>query len=222
MNKVSLTKLFFTLALALIPFALYMTFIYAPDEQIMGAVQRIFYFHVGAAIASYCSFLMIFIGCIGYLATRNSNYDLIAMASAEVGFLLCTIVLGSGMIWAHSAWGVWFNTEPRLISFLLIWFGLIAYLIFRNFGDQLKQAIHSAVLGILICVTVPVMVLSIKYLPAFKQLHPIVIERGGLDPAMRTSLIVAIFALIAFQFLLVIIRYRLALIENQIIKNRES
>jgi len=38
--------------------ASYMAFIYAPTEATMGAVQRIFYFHVGAAWAGALAFLV--------------------------------------------------------------------------------------------------------------------------------------------------------------------
>ena len=51
-----------TLALALLAVttvamavAIWMVFLYAPDERVMGAVQRIFYFHVPSAIVTFLS-----------------------------------------------------------------------------------------------------------------------------------------------------------------------
>lgn len=42
-------------AVLMICIALYFAFIFAPSEKVMGAIQRIFYFHVSSAwIAFFC------------------------------------------------------------------------------------------------------------------------------------------------------------------------
>ena len=47
--------------------ALYMVFVYAPEEKVMGAVQRIFYFHVPSAIVTFLSAMVLLVGSVGYL-----------------------------------------------------------------------------------------------------------------------------------------------------------
>ena len=56
------------------------------------------------------------------------------------------------------------------------------------------------------------MIFSIKLLPAVKQLHPEVIERGGLEPEMKTALVVSIFAMLVLQTALVTLRARIGLL----------
>lgn len=202
------------LAAILGPAALYLAFVYAPDDAFMGAVQRIFYFHVASATASYASFLVLFAGSTTYLATRSAMADALAAAAGETGLLLCTIVLASGMIWGKAVWGVWFNTEPRLLTFLLLWFLTLAYVLLRSFSTASDVARHSAVLGIVACVSVPLMILSIKLLPAVKQLHPEVIERGGLAAEMKPALFVSMLALLVLQGLLLTLRARTLLLEQ--------
>ena len=206
---------FLLLALLSIPLALYASFIYAPNEQFMGAVQRIFYFHVGAAVASYVCFAILFIGSIVYLATNSVLADVFAEAAGEVAFLLCTVVLVSGMIWGKAVWGVWFNTEPRLLSFLLLWFLTLGYVLLRSFASGIHVSRHSAVLGIVACVSVPLMIFSIKLLPAVKQLHPEVIEKGGLASEMKVALVSAIIAMLLVQGTLVLLRARIGLLQRE-------
>ena len=39
-------------------------FLWVPTEQEMGIVQRIFYFHVPAAISSFIAFFLVFVGSV--------------------------------------------------------------------------------------------------------------------------------------------------------------
>ncbi|MCB0340063.1 MAG: cytochrome c biogenesis protein CcsA [Bdellovibrionales bacterium] len=208
---------------ALIGYANYLVFLVVPNERVMGAVQRIFYFHVGSAIACYCSVALVLLGSIGYLATRDSRADAVARAAAEVGFLFCTITLVSGMIWGHSAWNTWFRWEPRLVTFLLLWFLLLAMNLLRVFGDPERTAMHSAVLGILGALNVPLIVFSIDFLPQAHQLHPKVVGTRGLkDPSYYRALAVSVFALAVFQFLLVSLRTRIEVLLRRKIVNPEE
>jgi heme exporter protein C len=209
--------LIWTTTALLIFAALYLVFIWAPDEQIMGAVQRIFYFHVASAVACYCSFAIVFGASIWFLASDSWRADVLAEAAGEVGFLFCTIVLISGMIWGHAAWGTWFNWEPRLVTFLLLWLLFLSYTILRNFGEPQRIAKHSAVVGILGALTVPVMVFSIKLLAQSAQLHPQVIEkRGSLAPEMQTTLILTMIAVALLQAVFLWLRARIGFLSHTI------
>lgn len=196
-----------------IPAALYLIFLYVPNEVFMGPVQRLFYFHVGAALASYFAYALLFAGSLWYLATQSLEADTLAAAAGEVAFLFCSIVLSSGMIWGKAVWGVWFNTEPRLLTFLLLWFLSLSYVLLRKFVNRAQVAKSSAVLGVSAAVCVPLMVFSIKLLPAVKQLHPEVIERAGLAPSMRIALAVTVLAVFLLQAMLLSLRVRLGLLE---------
>jgi len=171
-------------ATGLIVFANYYVFIVVPNEQVMGAVQRVFYYHVGSAMISYLFLGVLLFASSFYLATKKIEWDVLANASAEVAFLLCTIVLVSGMIWGHSAWNTWWRWEPRLVSFLVLWLILFSYYMLREFaaGHPMERN-FSAVLGIISAINVPIVIFSIKLLEHSEQLHPEVVASQGLKDA---------------------------------------
>ena len=209
-------KLFWSLSVVLVFAALYLVFMVVPNERSMGPVQRIFYFHVGSAVASYCSVGVVFFASLFFLFKRGFKVDVLAQAAGETGLLFCTMVLLSGMIWAHSAWNTWFAWEPRLVTFLLLWLIFLAINLLRTFGDPALVSRHCAVLAILGGVTVPLVVVSVKILPQIAQLHPQVIANRGLrDPSFKAAFSVAVFAMIFVQFLLLSLRYRIGLLERR-------
>ena len=51
----------------------YLVFVFVPMESTMGAVQRIFYFHVPSAWLCYLGFILCFFGSLSYLIKRNPS-----------------------------------------------------------------------------------------------------------------------------------------------------
>ncbi len=194
----------------LMAYALWWVFIGVPNERVMGPVQRIFYFHVGSAIACYCSVATVLAGSLAFLATRKRIFDVASEAAAEVGLVFATVVMLSGMIWARPIWNTWFHWEPRLLSFLCLWLVFLSLILLRRFGDQERTPAHCAVLGVVAAITVPIVVYSIQLLPQFAQLHPQVVGRRGLrEDSFRWAFGITTFALICFQFFLVYVRARI-------------
>ena len=210
----SLTAL---LTLLVLGVAQYFIFMVVPNEQIMGAVQRIFYFHVASAFACYAAFFAVFVASVSYLTTRKKNHDIFCVAAGEVGFVLCTIVLITGMIWGHSAWNTWFRwEEPRLVTFLVLWLIFLSFTVLRNFGDPAKTATHGAILGIIGAASVPLVYASIKLLPQSARLHPEVIEHGGLkDPSYWQAFGISVVGMLSLCALLVWARYRIGRAEDR-------
>jgi len=205
-NKKLLYGLFIS-SFIFIFFSLYLMLYKAPTEISMGEIQKIFYFHVASAIISYFQFFLVFTSSLIYLNNKNIFVDFFARASAEVGFLLSTIVLVTGVIWAKPIWNVWFNWEPRLVSFLLIWLIFLVYHIIRFFTVAHQARIQSAILGIIACLLIPIMIFSIKVLPLFQQLHPVVIENAGLTKQMSLILLLTTFSMLIFSILLTYFKY---------------
>src|ERR1039458_5776702 len=85
----------------LLSYALYMALIGAPTEQTMGDVQRIFYYHVPSAWTAFILFFINFGASVFYLIKRKPAADIVALVSAEVGVVFCTVVLVTGPIWAR-------------------------------------------------------------------------------------------------------------------------
>jgi heme exporter protein C len=196
----------------------YTAFFYAPEDDVQGVVQRIFYVHVASAWIAALAFGVVFVGSIIYLAKRSMKWDALAGASAEVGLLFTTVVLVSGMLWGKAIWGVYWTWEPRLTSVLVLWLLYLAYVAIRMYvPEPTQRARFSAVLGIVAFLDVPIVYLSVKW---WRTLHPeqvIVTENG---PQLPAAMLVALFVgLIAMTFVFVyFVRLRLTInsLEDQI------
>ena len=212
LRRIETTLLYLT-ALA-IPLSLYIIFMVVPSERVMGAVQRIFYFHVGTAISCYIAFGIVLIASTTYLTTLRREWAILNGAAGEVGFLFCTATLVTGMIWGKSAWNTWFRWEPRLVTFLLLWLIFLGFIVLRMVGDRARMETHSSIVGILGALTVPLVWVSVKLLPQIAQLHPQVIEKRGLKhPLFGAGLGAATVALILLTLLLVVMRARIGFLE---------
>ena len=95
---------------------LYLIFMWAPTELVMGHVQRIMYFHVAIAWVAFLAFFIVFIGSVMYLWKRNPWWDSLAHTSAEIGVVFATLILITGTIWMRPVWGVWWTWEPKLTT----------------------------------------------------------------------------------------------------------
>src|SRR5215469_10244180 len=109
------------IALTWVVIALYMIFLYAPEELTMGEVQRIFYIHFSLAMTALFAYAFVFVGSVGYLWKRSKAADDFACACAEVGFIFCSGVLVTGPLWAKPVWGIWWTWDARLTSTFILW-----------------------------------------------------------------------------------------------------
>jgi len=150
---------------------------YTPTEATMGQVQKLFYLHLPSAICTFLACLVCFIGGIGYLAQRNSAWDDLAAAAAKVAVVLCSVVLATGMIWGHSAWGQWWTWSPRLTFSLILWLLYVVYLIIRaSVESPQRRALVSAVYGTIALLDVPLVYLSVRLMP---DIHPVSVSLAG-------------------------------------------
>jgi heme exporter protein C len=208
------------LGFALMVASLYMVFIYVPTDKNMGAVQRIFYFHVPLAWIAFLAFFVVFVCSILYLTKRDMKWDVIASASAEVGVVFTSLVLITGSIWAKAAWGIWWTWDARLTATLVLWFTYVAYLLARHYvAEDSQRARLGAVLGIVGFIDVPIVALAIML---WRTQHPgALIFEGGLAPSMLFTLLVCITAFTVLYIILVVQSIRLKNMEADIrnIKN---
>jgi len=128
-----------------------LAFFYAPTEQIMGFIQKIFYFHVPAAWMMLLAAPLMAVGAIGYLVTRKDGWDRVADASVELAILFGVLVLVTGPLWGRKAWGVYWVWDARLTSTLVLVLTLVACKIVRSYaGPRAKQvAAGLSVLAVL-------------------------------------------------------------------------
>lgn len=188
-------------------FSVYMVFLYAPIDKVMGVTQKIFYYHLPLAWYSFFSFFLVFLASIMYLYQRHHRWDRLAVCAAELGVIFCTLVLITGSIWARPMWNVWWTWDPRLTTVLILWCLYIAYLMLRKLllpGPQNSNI--AAVFGIVSFINVPISFLAIRM---WRTIHPVVIDTRGVHistPMLYTLL--ACFAAFTFLFI-VVLRLRL-------------
>jgi heme exporter protein C len=191
--------------------ALWLIFMVVPTEAQMGIVQRIFYFHVASAWVAFGGFFTVAGASAVYLWKGSAGADRLAIASAEVGVLFCTLVLITGPIWARPIWGVWWTWDPRLTMTVILWAIYAGYLMLRAFGGEDEGvARYAAVLGIVGVLDIPVIRVSVRLLHG---IHPSVLSRpeggsGLVDPSMRVALYVSSLAMLLLAGWLVALRMR--------------
>ena len=161
-----LSAMFFLAALA-------MVFLYAPLEETMNYVQKVFYFHIATAWVGMLGFMAAAVAGVVYLLRHDRKWDLLEMAAIEISlvFFLITIMLGS--IWARPVWNTWWTWDPRLTTAAIVELVYLACLLLRQgIDDPERRARFSAVYTLVGSLSVPIAFLSIRL---FRTIHPVVI-----------------------------------------------
>lgn len=199
----------------LLSYALYLALVSAPTEQTMGDVQRIFYYHVPSAWTAFLLFFVNFVASIVYLIRRNTRADAVAVVSAEVGVVFCTVVLVTGPLWARPVWGIWWTWDVRLTSTLVLWLIYVSYLILRRFSTSSQTAVLAAALAVFGALDVPLVYFSIWF---FRTQHPSPVIGGGgsLDPRMWHVLLINWAAFSCLAALVCWSRYRLEILKREV------
>lgn len=183
--------------------ALYMVFIYAPREAVMGDVQRVFYFHVSSLWVGMLAFLITAVAGGIFLASGKHSWDQVALASVEIGVVFTLGGTIAGAVWARPIWNTWWTWDPRLVTTTIMELIYVAYLMLRQgIDDPDRRARFAAVYGIVGAISVPITFLSIRL---YRSIHPVVVGSG--DPTatgsfdMTTRMTQAfMFSLLTFTF----------------------
>ena len=99
-----------------------------------------FSFHIGSAIFSYSSFMISACVSIHYLILdkkpekdelRLTKLDHLSYRMIAFGFLMLTVTILTGCIWAEQAWGAFWTWDPKETWALITWLIYAAYLHLR-------------------------------------------------------------------------------------------
>jgi heme exporter protein C len=194
------------ITLLLMAAATIMVFAYAPLERVMGAVQKVFYFHVAAGWVGMLGFLAAVVAGIAYLTTRKASWDLVGLGSIEIGLTFMLINIITGSIWARPIWNTWWTWDPRLTTATIMELIYAAYLMLRSgIEDPERRARFGAVYAIVGFISVPLTFFSIRI---YRTIHPVVIGSG--DPTVSGSFsmtpemgLTFAISLVAFSFLFI-------------------
>lgn len=224
------------LSAVLMAITLYMIFFFAPIERLMGNVQRIFYFHVGAYWAGFITLFVALIAGVMYLRNRKTIWDTVSVASVEIGLVFLTIGTIGGSVWGKPAWNTYWEWTPRLTLVTVMWLTYVAYLMLRGaIEDRERRARFAAVYVIVAFITALMAYLSIRFL---RDIHPVIFggtvvdqaqsqglqEFGnGLDSArmgMTLTMATSTFTVLYIAWLFMRMRLQLLLDESAVLKQR--
>jgi heme exporter protein C len=145
----------------------------------------------------------------------GQRLDALALTTAEVGVVFCTIVLITGPLWARPVWGIWWTWDLRLTLTLVLWLIYVAYLMVRKFSTSGQTPVIAAVLAIFGALDVPLVYFSIWF---FRTQHPQPVVGGGgsIDPRMLHALLINWLAFSCFGALVCWSRYRLEITSRDV------
>ena len=196
--------------------ALFLVFLVAPREAVMGDIQRVFCFHVPAAWVGYLALFVAFVASLLFLVRKERRWDRVAVSSVEIGLVFITQGIITGSIWAKATWGVWWRWEPRLTTSAVLWAIYASYLTLRQATeDPSRRARLAAVYAVLGFVAVPVNFMAIRW---WRTVHPLVFDSGGshLAPVMLATLVFSIVTFTLLYFALLTYRVRLQRLSEQV------
>lgn len=176
---------------------------YAPVDPAAGLIQKISYLHLGTAIGTLLSCVLVFIASVAYLWHRDPRWDALGAASARTAVLMLSIVLLTGMVWAKRAWGHWWEWSPPLTFSLVLWLLFAGYLVLRGvLAPGARRAAMCAAFGVVAFLDVPLVYLSVQFLP---ESH---ISPGVKTASMHHTLLVSVLAATVLTMCLVLTWYR--------------
>src|SRR6267142_3238893 len=168
-----------------------------------------------SAIATTVLCIPAFYFLVGWLFP-GERVDVLALTTAEVGVVFCTIVLVTGPIWARPVWGIWWAPgDIRLTSTLVLWLIYVSYLVLRRFSNSAQTQKLAAALAVFGALDVPLVYFSIWF---FRTQHPQPVIGGGgsIDPRMLRVLLINWLAFSCFAFLICWSRYRLERLRREV------
>lgn len=214
------------LSAAMMMIAIYLALVGAPDAELQSETgryaQRIIYFHISTAWVGFLAFFVAFVGGVGYLRTQERKWDILALASAEIGTVFMLGVLVSGSIWAKPAWGVWWVWDERLTISLIQFLIYVGYLMLRaSVEDPARRARFAAVYGIVAFISVPINFIAIRL---WRTQHPLMFgdTGGGLGPSMMFAFFFSLTTFTVWYITLMWYRTRLERIRDDVEQLKET
>jgi len=111
-------------------------FYFTPDDFRQGSTVKIIYIHVPAAFVAINAWLMMFVMSLIWLIRRHHVSALAARAAAPIGAVMTLVALLTGAIWGQPMWGTWWEWDPRLTSFLILFVFYLGYIALWQAVDE--------------------------------------------------------------------------------------
>jgi heme exporter protein C len=194
------------LGTALLVFNFYRIFLVIPIDALQGAIYRIIFIHVPAAITADAFYAVAVIASIAFLIRKNFAWDSLAVSAVEVGTMFTLVNLATGSIWGRVEWGIWWAWDARMTSQLMLFLLYLGYLLLRPaVNEPTQRATMSAILAIFAFADIPIVTMAIR-LHNVRTQHPgPVLETGGLAPVYWPPFLtgIAVFLMLGSAMVLV-------------------
>ena len=191
----------------LLIFNFYNIFLVIPIDALQGAIYRIIFIHVPAAITAFSFYGVAVIASIAFLITKNFWWDSLAVSAVEVGTMFTLVNLATGSIWGRVEWGIWWAWDARMTSQLMCFLLYLGYLLMRPaIAEPQQRGIMSAVLAIFAAADIPIVVMAIR-LHNVRTQHPgPVLETGGLAPVYWPPFLIGIVCFLLLGSAMILVR----------------
>jgi heme exporter protein C len=138
--------------------------------------QKIFYFHVPVAEASFLVLVISAVFSVLFLVKRRAADDTKARVAMETALIFVVLTMITGVLWTKASWTVWWEWEPRLTTYFIMMLMMIAYFVLRNsIEEEERRGVYAAVFGILAAINAPISFLITRVIPSS---HPVVFQSG--------------------------------------------
>jgi heme exporter protein C len=135
-------------------------FFFTPDDYRQGSTVKIIYLHVPAAMLAINTWAMMLVTSLVWLVRRHHVSALAAKAAAPVGTTMTLIALVTGAIWGQPMWGTWWEWDPRLTSFLILF---VFYLGYMALWQAIENPDTAADLTAMLCIVGSVFAVLSRY-----------------------------------------------------------
>lgn len=192
-------------------FGLIWGFFFTPDDYKQGSAVKIIFLHVPSAMMAINIWVMMLVTSLVWLVRRHHVSALAAKAAAPIGVTMTLIALITGAIWGQPMWGTYWEWDPRLTSFMILF---VFYLGYIALWAAIEDPDTAGDLTAILCLVGSVFAILSRYAVNFwnQGLHQgasLSLDREEhVADAFSTPLYVCIIGFVLFFITLVILRTR--------------
>lgn len=202
----------FGLAVACLSVGLIWGFFFTGDDFRQGSTVKIIYLHVPAAMMAINVWIMMLIASLVWYVRRHHVSALAARAAAPIGITMTLIALVTGALWGKPMWGSYWEFDPRLTAFLILF---LFYLGYMALWAAIEDPDTAADLTAILCIVGSVFAILSRYAVRFwgQGLHQdtsVPVATGGrtVDDVFFYPLLLCIIGFIVLFLALVLMRTR--------------
>ena len=105
---------------------------FTSSDYVQGNSVKIIFVHLPTALMAINAWFMMLVASLIWKIRRHHVSALAARAAAPVGAALTLAAIATGAIWGKPMWGTWWAWDPRLTSFLILFFFYVGYIALWN------------------------------------------------------------------------------------------